>query len=266
MNLKLPNGQFFIPSETITDPTVQGNLGYNAILFGPKTTFTADQVNGNIDYSFSSKDRLAGKYYFQRDPTFAPFAISQVGNFPQQLSAGSHAFSLENTRIISSNAVWTQHFGFIREKAFAHTEDGYTNSDYGTNIFGFSQVPGISITTANPNTSKPLSIGPASNFADAGIFQNTFEGATTVSWTQGRNTWEFGVQVDHAQLNIENKNNETAAVGFDNFFDFAQGNLCTPANGCFAANTTFLNGSTNRYYRSNQVGTFAQDTSGSGRT
>ena len=132
MNLKLPNGQFFIPSETISSATTAGidqqaRLGYNALVFGPKTTFKADQVNGNIDYNFNSRDRIAGKYYYQNDPTFAPFAISQVGNFPQELSAGSQVFSLENTTTISPNAVWTQTFGFIRERAFAHTIDGYTN-------------------------------------------------------------------------------------------------------------------------------------------
>jgi outer membrane receptor protein involved in Fe transport len=92
------------------------------------------------------------------------------------------------------------------------------------------------------------------------MFQNAFEGATTLSWSLGAHTLAFGFQWDRSQLNIVNKNNETAAVGFDNFFDFVQGNLCTPVNGCFAANTTFLNGSTNRYYRANQVGTYVQDT------
>src|SRR5580704_14412794 len=158
MNLKLPNGQFFIPSETISSATAAGvaqqaKLGYSALVFGPKTTFNADQVNGNIDYNFSSRDRISGKYYYQNDPTFAPFAISQVGNFPQELAAGSHLFSLENTTTISPNAVWTQTFGFIREKAFAHTIDGYSNSDYGMSIFGTSNVPGITIGTPNPNIS-----------------------------------------------------------------------------------------------------------------
>ena len=141
MNLKLPNGQFFIPSEN----NLNSDLGYNSLTFGPKTTFKADQVSGNIDYNVNGRDRLTGKYYFQNDPTFAPFAISQVGNFPQQLSAGSHLLSIQNTTTVSPNAVWTQGFGFIREKAFAHTIDGYTNSDYGLNIFGLSNVPGISI-------------------------------------------------------------------------------------------------------------------------
>jgi hypothetical protein len=262
MNLKLPNGQFFIPSENVPSPAQQQKLGYNAIIFGPKTTFSADQVNGNIDYNWSTKDRLAGKYYYQNDPTFAPFAISQVGNFPQRLDAGSHLFSLENATTISPNAVWTQRFGFVREKAFAHTEDGYTNSDYGINIFGLSNVPGISISTPNPNLNGGLLTGPASNFADAGIFQNVFEGSTKYSWTVGRHTLAFGFQWDHTQLNVINKNNHLALLNFSDFSTFLTGSLCTP-NSFFCGETgvsTFVNGESNRYYRSNQVGTYATDT------
>jgi hypothetical protein len=263
MNLKLPNGQFFIPSETVSDPTQQAKLGYNSLVFGPKTTFKADQVNGNIDYNFNSRDRIAGKYYYQNDPTFAPFAISQVGNFPQELSAGSQVFSLENTTTISSNAVWTQTFGFIRERAFAHTIDGYTNSDYGINIFGLSNVPGITIGNADPNISSTggLSIGPSSNFANAGMFQNTFEAATKYSWTVGRHTLAFGVQWDHSQLNIVNKNGGQGLLDFNKFSDFLTGNLCNPSIFCGSnGSSIFVSGATNRYYRSNQVGAFAQDT------
>jgi len=267
MNLKLPNGQFFIPSETISSATTAGldqqaKLGYNALVFGPKTTFKADQVNGNIDYNFNSRDRIAGKYYYQNDPTFAPFAISQVGNFPQELSAGSQVFSLENTTTISPNAVWTQTFGFIRERAFAHTIDGYTNSDYGINIFGSPNVPGITIGNADPNISGgSLGIGPSNNFANAGMFQNTFEGATKYSWTVGRHTLAFGAQWDHSQLNILNKNGGHGLLDFNKFSDFLQGNLCNPSVFCGSnGSSIFVSGATNRYYRSNQVGAFAQDT------
>jgi hypothetical protein len=267
LNLKLPSGkfneQFFIPSETVTNVADQVRLGYNALVIGPKTTFKADQVNGNIDYNFSARDRLAGKYYYQNDPTDAPFAISQVGNFPQQLTAGSHAFSLENTTTISPNAVWTQRFGFIREKAFAHTTNGYTNKDYGMNIFGLSNVAGLSITAPNPNNpSKGLAIGPASNFSNAGIFQNEFEGSTKYSWTLGRHTLAFGFQWDHTQLNVVNRNNQTAELNFSKFSTFLTGTLCTPGD-FFCGETgpsTFINGATSRYYRSNQVGAYATDT------
>lgn len=268
MNLKLPNGQYFIPSETITSSTAQGlaeqqALGYNSFVVGPKTTFKADQVNGNLDYIFSGRDRLAGKYYYQNDPTFAPFAISQTGGFPQTLTAGSQAFSLENTFTVSPNAVWTQRFGFIREKAFADTSNAYSNSDYGMSIFNFAQVPGISITKPNPNlSSNGIRIGPASNFAAAGIFQNDFEAATKYSWSVGRHTLAFGFQWDHTQLNVVNKNDSLALLNFSSFQSFLEGNLCTP-DSFYCGETgasTFVNGESNRYFRANQVGTYANDT------
>jgi hypothetical protein len=262
MNLKLPNGQYFIPSETITDPTLQNQLGYNAFVLGPNTTFKADQLNGNVDYNFSGRDRIAAKYYYQNDPTFAPFAISQVGNFPQNLSAGSQTFSLENTVTVSPRAVWTQRFGFIREKAYANTQDEFTNSDYGMSIFNFPNVPGISITKPDPVFDSGVKIGPASNFADAGIFQNEFEASTKYSWSLGRHTLAFGFQWDHTQLNVINKNDNLALLNFSNFATFLQGDLCTP-NSFFCGETgasTFVNGESNRYFRSNQVGVYANDT------
>ncbi len=73
---------------------------FNAFVKGPPSQFNATQVNGNIDYNFGAKDRLAGKYYFQRDPTTIPFAVSQVLGFPQTMHAGSQLFSLDNTTIL----------------------------------------------------------------------------------------------------------------------------------------------------------------------
>jgi hypothetical protein len=259
LNAKLSNGQFLIP--TPNNNANAQNLGFNALIQGPPTTFSADQVNGNIDYNFNAKDRLAGKYYYQNDPTTAPFSgVSQLGGFPQHLDAGSQVFSLENTRILSPNATWTQRIGFIREKVFATTSQEFSNSSFGINIFGNSRLPGFTINNADPvGLGNALSFGAASNFANAGLFQNQFEAATTLTWSLGRHTLSFGFNGDRNQLNIVNKNNETASVGFNQFSDFLTGNLCTPANGCFSANTVLLNGETNRYYRANQIGVYAQD-------
>jgi Carboxypeptidase regulatory-like domain/TonB dependent receptor len=259
LNAKLPNGQFLFPTPTITDPNLANAQGYDALVQGPSTRFTADQANGNIDFNLNAKDRLAGKYYFQRDPTVSPFGISNTLGFPQTLSAGSQVFSLENTRILSPNATWTQRFGFIREHAFANTQQQFGNSDFGISLFGNNRLPGININVDDQNLGNPLGIGAASNFANAGLFQNQFEGSTNLLWNLGRHSLSFGFQWDHTQLNIINKNNETANIGFDNFLQFAQGNVCTPATGCFSQPTLLLNGETNRYYRANQVGTYVQD-------
>ena len=260
MNAKLPNGKYLIPSPTISDPATMSALGYNSLVQGSSTTFKADQVNGNIDYNFSSADRLSGKYYYQRTPTTAPFAISQLGGFPQQLDASGQVFSLRNTTIVSPSVVWNQRFGFIREVVYANTQQQFTNSDFGIDIFGLGRVPGINIGLANPIVYGGLSLGPSTNFANAGVFQNQFEWATDLTWTRKKHTLSFGIQWDHNQLNVVNKNNEASLLSFRNFPEFLTGTVCSPTNVCSGLSSSILlNGETNRYYRANQTGVYAQD-------
>jgi hypothetical protein len=259
LNAKVKGGSFLFPSPTILDPTVATAQGYDALVQGPTTQFTADQVNGNVDYTWSERDRLAGKYYYQRDPTVSPFGVSNTLGFPQTLRAGTQVVSIENTRVVSPNMTWTQRFGFIREVAFANTQQQFGNSDFGISLFGSNRLPGININSNDANLGNPLGIGAATNFANAGLFQNHFGPSTNLLWNLGRHSLSFGFQWDYTQLNIINRNNEVATLGFDNFFDFVQGNLCTPVSGCFAANTEILNGASNRYLRAHQIGTYAQD-------
>jgi len=123
MQAKAPGGGFLIPSSTV--PGI-GNGFQDATLAGPPSRFTADQVNGNIDYDFGTQDRLATKYYYQRDPTTNPFAESQLLGFGQSLNAGSQVISIDNTTQLSSNMTWEQRAGFIRQTAFANTAQALT--------------------------------------------------------------------------------------------------------------------------------------------
>lgn len=121
LSAKSSNGKFMVPTPTVTDPSQIQILGGNALIDGPPSTFKADQVNGNVDYLFGTRDRLAGKYYFQNDPSASPFAVSQVLGFPQSLRAGSQVFSLDNTTSLTSNTTWEQRIGFVRQLANATT-------------------------------------------------------------------------------------------------------------------------------------------------
>ncbi|MGH9453237.1 MAG: carboxypeptidase-like regulatory domain-containing protein, partial [Terriglobia bacterium] len=47
MQAKLPNGQYLVPTPNVTNATDATTLGYDAAIFGPPSTFTANQVNGN---------------------------------------------------------------------------------------------------------------------------------------------------------------------------------------------------------------------------
>src|SRR5579863_143269 len=257
MSTKAPGGGFLVP--TPNDIGAIGN-GFDAVLNGPASRFTADQVNGNIDYDFGSKDRLATKYYYQRDPTSNPFAESQLLGFTQTLNAGSQTVSIDNTTVLTPNFTWQQRVGFIREIAFANTGQALTPSSVNMNLFGSTKFPSLTIcpfggcSDALGNSFNTLTVGPTDNFANAGVFQNQWELASDATWSHGIQSISFGFNWDHNQLNIINHNNQVASLSFNDFPSFLQG-IIKPGLG----SSQLFNGSSNRYYRANQVGLYVQD-------
>ena len=265
LSAKTPGGQFIVPSSNATTPE-SGNQAFNSFIKGPASQFNATQVNGNIDYNFSAKDRLAGKYYFQSDPTNIPFAVSQVLGFPQTLHAASQLFSLDNTTVLTPNSTWENRYGFIREVANATTNQSLTPSAVGLDLLGSRFFPGITISnadagaavvdgsTVSPFGGNQMSIGPSTNFANAGIFQNQHEGSSTYHWVHGRHSVSFGGIVDYTQLNVENRENQVVNFSFNTFADFLTGTI-----GSDHSSGQFLNGETNRHFRSRSAGLFVQD-------
>jgi Carboxypeptidase regulatory-like domain/TonB dependent receptor-like, beta-barrel len=276
---KAPNGQFYIPSEGngVTSPE-SASQKYNSASLGPASTFKANQVNGNVDYNFSSSDRIAAKYYFQRNPSSSPFAVSEAPGFPQTLHAGSQVFSLDNTTVLTPNTTWEQRFGFIRQIASATTGQSLTPGSIGLTLPNGELFPGINIenadegaefttnkaTPSNPNPpptgtvpvlkGNELRIGPSTNFANAGIAQNLYEGSSKYTWVFGKHTLSFGGTFDYAQLNVDNRENDVANFTFRDFGDFLIGRL-----GSDESTGLLLDGETNRHFRSKQAGLYAQD-------
>lgn len=251
LNTKV-NGQYLIPTAQIKDPATAGNLGYNAIVQG-NPSFSADQVNANLDFNLSQNDHLAGKYYFQRDPTISPFADSNLLGFPQQLRAGSQVFSLQNTSVLGPAVTWEQDLGFIREIAYANVLSAFTPASVGMNMFGSSVFPGINIRNISAQIpGASVRFGTAGSFTDGGVFQNQLSYSSNMNWITGAHMLQFGFNVSRIQLNVINRQNESPAGGItaSNFNDFLTGTI---------RKSELLIGPTNRYYRANQVGAYAQD-------
>jgi hypothetical protein len=262
LQAKAPNGGFFIPNAaTGTQLTNLQTQGFDGAIQGPGSRFTADQVNGNVDYNFGPNDRFAAKYYFQRDPNSTPFAESQLLGFPQTMRAGSQTVSLDNITAVTPNVTWEQRFGFIRQIAFSNTSQFLKPADAQITLPGLSLFPSINIKTPDDIGQNGLSIGPIDNFANAGIFQNKFEGATNLKWTHGKHDVSAGFDFDYTQLNVINKNNDVARITFNDFPGFLTGQICGP-NTVFCGNqdaSEILNGASNRHYRARQVGAYVQD-------
>ena len=260
-NYKLPNGQYLIPGAIGTPSYAHPD---NATIPGT-AYFTSDQAVADLDYNASSKDTLAAKYYYQHDPTLAPYGYSNVPGFAVHVDSGAHVFSVSNTYIIKSNLTTIQTLGFDRMKAYANNEQLFTAQEAGINAFGSSYFPGVSIINvlgdATPEGlgDQSLNIGPNafSPGSNTGMFQNRIMPSGNALWLLGRHSLSMGGNYSYTQLNIRDRRPGTGQIATQDFGDFAVGNIAAQ-NASFTT-TTFLVGNANRYYRANQVGAYVQD-------
>ena len=282
LNYKLPNGQFLIPSANSFVPTV--NFPENTFTVGT-AYFLANQAVSDLDWIVNPKDTLALKYYYQHDPSIAPYAYSGSPGFTQHLDAGSQVASITNTQLIKPNLSVVEVFGFIREKVYSTLDQPFTPEQFGTyvqgltgasladstiNTFGSSTFPGISIVDdyGNPpapynenyvfNAATNIGSGAASQGAFTGVFQNRFMPSANAIWTHGKHTITFGGSFAYTQLDTRDQRTDKGTIGFADFSQFLQG-LVVPYSSNGFITTAYLQGDANRYYRSKESGLYLQD-------
>jgi hypothetical protein len=251
----LPNGQYLIPSAQITNSATAKALGYDAVVEGPNALDNVDQGIADIDYLVNDRDRLSGKYYIQNDPTTNPFGYeTSLLGFAQQLNSGSQVGSINNTTILSPNLTWSQRVGLTRLKAFAQTGQDFAPGQFGMNLLGANTFPEIYISNFDPTLAETLRFGSSPSFGNAGMVQNQGELGSTINWVKGRHTLAFGGLWNDTQLNVINNNTSTDIVSFSSLTNFVEGNVRSGKS-----YSTAFSGAASRYYRSNTVGAFAQD-------
>src|SRR3984885_12692031 len=163
-------GKWLVPNAE--NVTLTPTHSFNAFIPGA-AYFIGDQAVADLDYNATSKDTLALKYYYQHDPTIAPYAYSNVPGFTQKLDAGSQVFSINNTYLIKSNLSTQETLGFLREKIYNTNDQAFGPSNIpggsypsaSIDTFGSSYFPGISIihvlgNNKVPGASDTLNIGP----------------------------------------------------------------------------------------------------------
>jgi len=269
---KLPNGQYLIPSWD--GQTATPAFPENAITPGT-AYFTSDQAVTDLDWNKSPTDTVSAKYYYQHDPTVAPYAYSNVSGFAQHLDAGSQVASLTNTQSPRPNLSITEVLGILREKVYSTIAQPFSPQSFsaqtGTpaiNTFGSSFFPGITIadplalsSAANAGGISNLQFltigqGAASQGAFTGVFQNRIMPSANAIWSHGKHTVTFGGSYAYTQLNTRDERTNQGIISTADFSQFLQGFVTT--NDDFTT-TKFLQGNANRYYRAGQSGAYVQD-------
>lgn len=249
------NGQYMIPSATVTDPNVAKTLGYNSLVNGVPSVFQADMANANVDWNFSALDRLSGKFFVSENPNTNPFAQSNVIGFPQRLNAGSWVASVNNTYIVKPNLTWEQRIGVVRQSAASQVSQALSPQDIGMNLLGSTSFPALQIFQDDGALRNSLYVGPraGSGSSNNGMYQNRADWATNANWVAGRHTVYFGFSMNYTQLNIINGATSVATVESNTFGDFLRG---SPLSTGFSY---FYNGPGSRYYRATTAGAYIQD-------
>ncbi|MGB6431494.1 MAG: carboxypeptidase-like regulatory domain-containing protein, partial [Candidatus Acidiferrales bacterium] len=277
LNYKLPNGQYLIPSANGSTPSTA--FPEDALVPGT-AYFIAHQGVADLDWDPSPTHTVAAKYYYQDDPSIAPYAYSSFAGFTQHLTAGSQVFSLNNSEMIGSNLSVTEIFGFDREKLYSSESQPFTPNGLATyveqltgatpaastiNTFGSSFFPGMSIVDTLGETSTlpytqamTFGAGSASQGDLTGVFQNRFEPSADAIWIHNKHTITFGGNFSYTQLNTRDNRTQLGMIAFPTFSDFLQG-IVTPIPGYNFNTTSFLVGDASRYYRANQMGEYIED-------
>jgi Carboxypeptidase regulatory-like domain len=267
-------GKWLIPNDSLSPATPSAAHIDNAFIPGTGR-FIADTAVADLDFDATAKDTVSLKYFYQHDPTLAPYSYSSVPGFTEHLDSGAQVASIINTLVLRPNLSTTQTFGILREKDWADNRqpfgpDSIPGGTAGTgsiNMFGSKYFPGVSVYNVLGDYQPSglgaaiLNIGPNSEgqASNTGMFQNRLAPSGNAIWILGKHTLAFGAGYTYTQLNTIDKRTGNGTIATDDFSQMIQGQV-TPGNsstGFYVS--SFMQGDASRYYRANQLGMYLQD-------
>ncbi len=210
LNLKLPNGQYYVPGSGSNLPA---QVAYSA-----PAIYNADQTVVNGDYIISSKNTLSARYFYTRDPQIAPLSGRLPGEPATDYYSTTDA-SLKLTTIITNSLV-NELRGSMQRNLASLTDTpipGSTPQNLGITplVPGLKLTPGLDII--------------ASGYTMFNTFNPAFSPTTQmqvsdqVSWSHGKHTIRAGFEYEKDQWNIVYQGFERGWLLFDTFNDFLVG-------------------------------------------
>jgi hypothetical protein len=196
-NLKLPNGQFAIPTPQTINPAQPFALqGFSA--FSVPASFNEDQFLVNVDYLHTANSKLAGRFFFANSSQSQSLPPSQVATsapgFPVLTENRLRNFSLSHTYTFSSALLNQAEFGYHRIGVPTIQQQVFKWSDVGVKASGAANdFPVVGV-------SGSLALG--GNGQGVEVVQNHYTFQDSLTYVRGRQTFHAGGGVTRSQLEL----------------------------------------------------------------
>jgi hypothetical protein len=222
MNVKLPNGQYYIPS----NPTG----AYGPVTFTDPATYVEHQLIANGDYVINSKNTLAVRYFWTADPQTLPIA-SATGppGTPINLKYNNTNAVLKLTTLITNSLVNELHASGQRNGQHGSDTTPVTPQSIGQATIVPTEME-LPVTVIFNGPSLNGSLYPSNSPTDQ------TEYGDQISWSHGRHTIRAGYEFQYAQWPITFEGLERGFLFYGTFADWTLGlpgcqtSTCSPTN------------------------------------
>jgi hypothetical protein len=249
----------FWPRANVT-PT--GGTKINYIANVRATTFDETGL-AKVDYNFSEKDHLMGRWAQYGGTTFTPGALPLLGGNANAPLSDSGV--IDYTHTFSPRFLNEVRLGFSRNQTFITVQDsGFDASKIFVDASG-NPLPGVVVASKNELDSglPTITVGGARGFARLGSTSNLPQGRITNTYEiydnisliapfgASKHSWRWGVHIRREDARRFLDGSARGAFSFSNFTDFAAGKVNT---------ATLRFGQTVRYWRRYPWDLYWQDT------
>jgi Carboxypeptidase regulatory-like domain/TonB-dependent Receptor Plug Domain len=260
LNLKLPNGQYAIPTPQTINPAIGFNVqGRSA--FSVPATFDEDQFLVNLDFLQTDRSKFAGRFFMANSSQSLPLPLSQLGTsapgFPQLSDSRLRNLSLAHTYTFSPTLLNNAEFGFHRIASPTIQQEIFKWSDVGV------QAPSVGNDYPVVGIAGSLALGGNGQGLD--LAQNHFTFQNSLTYIRGRHTLRFGGGITRSQLNLSDFH-FFGGLQFQSWPDFLLGLPAGPVesggNGTAVSNVTVsidIPGMLDRAWRLTDGNAFIQD-------
>ena len=199
MQMKLPNGQYVIPTpqriDPSQDPSIQGSSSFSV-----PCTFNEEQFVTNGDWLQSDKSKFAVRFFFANSHDNKSLPATNIGGptapgFPVLTANHFRNLSVTHTYVINPSLLNQVEFGYTRQFVNRDQHEVFQYSDIGVTAPDFDNItPAIQISGA-------MTLG--GNGQGLILGQNSYIFNDDLAWTRGRHSFRFGGGLNRAEDNVE---------------------------------------------------------------